>query len=101
MSRRPQPPALPRQRRGGDPLPDGGRDNRHDVTEGGAHGPRSGALLPGDHRGADHQPPPQPGHHRRFQRPAAVESPPQLQPAAHDNMRAQGAVRTYFPATNT
>lgn len=93
---RPQPPALPRQCRGGDPLPDGGRDNRHDVTEGDAHGPRSRALLPGDRRGAGHQPRPQPGHHRHFQRPAAVEILPQLQPAARCCVRTQGAVRAYF-----
>lgn len=85
FTHRPQPPALPRQRRGGDPLPDGGRDSGHDVTEGVALGPRGDAFLPGDHRGAGRQPRPQPGHHRRFQRPTAVEALPQLQPTAHVN----------------
>lgn len=95
-SLRPQPPALPRQRRGGDPLPDGGRDSRHDVAAGVARGPRSDAFLPGDHRGAGRQPRPQPGRHRHFQRPAAVETLPRLQPAARSSARVQGAVRAYF-----
>lgn len=98
---RPQPPALPRQRRGGDPLPDGGRDSRHDVAAGVARGARSDALLPGDHRGAGRQPHPQPEHHRYFQRPATVETLPQLQSAAHVILRVQGAVRVYFPPTAT
>lgn len=100
-SHRPQPPALPRQRCGGDPLPDGGRVSRHGITEGVAYGPRSNAIPPGDHWGAGRQPRPQPGHHWRFQRPAAVEILPQLQPAAHIVMRAQGAVRPRFPPTAT
>lgn len=79
--RRPQSPALPRQRGGGDPLPDGGRDSGHGVTEGVAPVPRSGAVLPGHGGGLRHQPHPQPGHHRRLQRPAPVEAALQFRPA--------------------
>lgn len=97
LSRRPQPPALPRQRCGWDPLPDGGRDSWHDITAGDALDPRSAALLAGDYRGAGPQSRPQPGRHRHFQRAAAVETLPQLQPG----QRTQGAVRASPPPPAT
>lgn len=101
MSPRPQPPALPHQCRGWDPLPDGGRDSRHDVAEGVALGPGSDAFLPGDHRGASRHPLPQPGRHLYIQRPAAVEALPRLRPAARVDARAQGTVRARCPPGGT
>lgn len=82
---RPQPPALPRERGGGDPLPDGGCDSRHDVAEDMACGPRSGAFLNGDSGCTIHQSHPQPKYHWHFQCPAAVEALPQLE-TAHDSL---------------
>lgn len=78
LSHRPQPPALPHQRCGGDTLPDGGRHNRHDVSESRAGRPRGAAVLPGDHGGSPPQPLPQPERHWNFQRPVAVETLPHV-----------------------
>lgn len=89
--RRPQPPAVPRERRGGHPLPDGGRDGGHDGAAGLAGGPRRDALLPGDHRHAGRQPGAQPGHHRHLQHAAAVEAAAAA--AATANAKVQRAVR--------
>lgn len=96
---RPQPPAFPRLCRGGDPLPDGGCNNRHDVTKGMAPEPRSGAFPPGDHGCAGYQPDPQPGHHRHLQRPVTVETAPRLQPAAQRGVRLQRALKEDSPPT--
>lgn len=90
LCHRPQPPALPHQRRGGDALPDGGHHNRHDVSESRAGRPRGAALLPGDRGGAPPQPLPQPEHHWNFQRPVAVETLP--------HVLSEGAVRAPIPA---
>lgn len=90
LSHRPQPPALPHQRRGGDALPDGGCHNWHDVAESRAGCPGRGALLPRDCGGAPPQPPPQPEHHWNFQRLVAVETLPQT--------LSEDAVRAHVPA---
>lgn len=88
LSRRPQPPALPHQRCGGDALPDGGCHHRHDVSESGAGRPRGAAVLPGDRGGTPPQPLSQPEHHWNFQRPVAVETLP--------DTLSQDAVRAHF-----
>lgn len=90
LSPRPQPPALPHQRCGGDALPDGGGHNGHDVAESRAHRPGSGALLPGDRGGTPPRPLPQPQHHWNFQRLVAVETLPQI--------LSEDAVRAHFSA---
>lgn len=92
LSPRPQPPALPHQRCGGDALPDGGSHNGHDVAESRARRPGSGALLPGDRGGTPLQPLPQPQHHWNFQRLVAVETRPQI--------LSEDAVMARFSAMN-
>ncbi|XP_061633670.1 membrane progestin receptor delta isoform X7 [Phyllopteryx taeniolatus] len=68
---RPQPPAVPRERGGGDALPVGGGVERHDLPPGAARG-HGGAALPARHgRRRGPRPGPQPGRRRPLRRAAA------------------------------